>query len=213
MSPRVPQYAIFVGTFDPWVTVIFEGHGHKDYQKVAGRVVTIGSGGAFTPVKGFSVGEMVQLLLAFVAAVTTGLQTFYFKTGGFGSFPDYLTLFAWGATIDQFKNFLQKLPTATQAIQGTVVTTAVQSPSPGPAGGGAGQPAGLAAANPQPVNPVAIPAGANSPAAPQPQPAPAAKGNVQGEPAAKQAPAAPQAPPEIPAPPRPQTLPVDGQGT
>ena len=206
MSPRVPQYAMFVGTFHPSVTVFFEAHGQKDSQKVTGRVVTIGSGGVFIPVKGFAVGEMVQLLLAFVAAVTTGLQTFYFKSGGFGSLPDYLTLFAWGATIDQFKNFLQKLPTATQAIQGTALTTTVQTASPGPAGGGAGQPAGPAVANAQPVNAAANP-GANEPAAPQPQPAPAAQGNQQGEPA----PAAPQTPPAIADPPRPQQLPLNGE--
>ena len=79
------------------MTVRFEAHGQKDSQKVNGRVVMIASSRAFTPLKGFSLGEMVQLSLAFVAAVTTGLQTFYFKAGGFGSLPDYLTLFAWGA--------------------------------------------------------------------------------------------------------------------
>jgi hypothetical protein len=211
MSPRVPQYAMHVGTFHPSVTIVFEAHGQKDSQKVTGRIVTIGGSGAFNPVKGFSVGEMVQLLLAFVAAVTTGLQTFYFKSGGFGSLPDYLTLFAWGTTIDQFKNFLQKLPTATQAIQGTAVTTPVQTASPGPSGGGAGQPAGPAAANAQPVTAAAHPAGANAPAAPQQPAAPPPQGNVQGGGPAKPAPAAPQAPPDIADPPRPQQLPLNGE--
>jgi len=207
MSPRVPQYAMFAGTFQPSVTVRFEAHGQKDSQKVNGRVVMIASSRAFTPLKGFSLGEMVQLSLAFVAAVTTGLQTFYFKAGGFGSLPDYLTLFAWGATIDQFKNFLQKLPTATQAIQGTAVTSA--GPSGGGAGAAAGQPAAPSSANAVANNAPANNAPANAPPAPQPQP-PAATSNAPEQPVEKPVPVAPQ-PPDIPDPARPNALPLDGE--
>jgi hypothetical protein len=56
--------------------------------------------------------EKVQYIsfgAAGLAAITTGVMTFYVNHPGFGSLSDYLTLFAWGAGFDQGKNFLQNL--------------------------------------------------------------------------------------------------------
>ncbi len=120
--PRVPQYAPFPGTFEASVKVFFE----KESQQVNGKPLTVSRSRKFAAVNGFSAGEIVQFLLAIAAAIITGLQTFYYKAGGFGSLSDYLALFAWGATIDQLKNFLQKLPSAAQSIQGAAAATTTQ---------------------------------------------------------------------------------------
>jgi len=119
-GPRVPQYAAFAGTLTPRVTLTYG----NEVVDVAGDPVTVEPSRRFAAVNGFSAAEVLQLLLAFVVAVITGLQTFYYKAGGFGVLPDYLTLFAWGATIDQMKNFLQRLPAATATTR-TVTAPAI----------------------------------------------------------------------------------------
>jgi hypothetical protein len=178
-APRVPQFALFPGTLRPVVAVFFG----NSVQKANGAPITISRNSAFNALNGFSVGEMVQLGLAFVAAVTTGLQTFYFKAGGFGSLPDYLTLFAWGATIDQLKNFLQKLPTSQQSIQGAAASTTPSGQTPVPTSAAAGK-----TAAPTPTSTTGTPA---PPATPSPAPA--------------------VTPPEIPEPNTPPSLPLNGE--
>lgn len=59
--------------------------------------------------------EITATLIALVFAVVSGMATFYFGRETFGSIPDYLTLFVWGAAIDQSKNFLQQLQATNQA--------------------------------------------------------------------------------------------------
>jgi hypothetical protein len=57
----------------------------------------------------FEKAEVISWLIAVSAAIATGLSTFYFKGPAFGSFQDYLSLFVWGAGIDQTKNFVQNI--------------------------------------------------------------------------------------------------------
>jgi hypothetical protein len=53
--------------------------------------------------------EIISWAIAGVVAIATGLTTYFFGTPTFGSPKDYLTLFLWGAGMDQGKNFLQSL--------------------------------------------------------------------------------------------------------
>lgn len=59
--------------------------------------------------KALRAAEWASWALAGVAAIVTGLTTFYVKNPTFGSFQDYLTLVAWGAGFDQGKNAVQLL--------------------------------------------------------------------------------------------------------
>ena len=129
-TPYVPLFAPFAGTMTPSVALVRS----RDLVAATGRPVTVARSRRFTAVNGFSAGEVLQLVLAFIVAVITGLQTFYFKSASFGSLSDYMALFAWGATIDQVKNFLQRLPSApsTSAVPagaGTVAATAASAPA------------------------------------------------------------------------------------
>ncbi len=58
--------------------------------------------------------QYISFAAAAGAAILTGFMTFYLKNSGFGSLSDYLSLFAWGAGVDQGKNFIQNLQTNSQ---------------------------------------------------------------------------------------------------
>jgi hypothetical protein len=114
-SPVAPVFAPFAGTLKPAVTLkptTFTPAREPGFLPCAGAEIAVARSRRFTVANGFSTGEVLQLILAFAVAVITGLQTFYYKTAGFGSLSDYLALFAWGATVDQAKNLLQRLPSA-----------------------------------------------------------------------------------------------------
>jgi hypothetical protein len=61
--------------------------------------------------RGLARVEWMSWILAAFVAIVTGLSTLYFKGATFGTFLDYLTLFLWGAGVDQGKNFLQAIQT------------------------------------------------------------------------------------------------------
>ncbi len=50
-------------------------------------------------------------MLAAIIAIVTGLSMFYYNSPTFGSYKDYISLFLWGAGVDQGKNFLQAMQT------------------------------------------------------------------------------------------------------
>ena len=62
-------------------------------------------------------------------AVVTGLSMFYFKGSTWGSYQDYLSLFLWGAGVDQGKTFLQSLQAS--STTGTTGTTGATAPAAG----------------------------------------------------------------------------------
>jgi len=74
-----------------------------------GTALQIAKSSDFGTLSGLAKIEKISWLLASIVAIVTGLSTFYFKGGSFGSFQDYLTLFLWGAGVDQGKNFLQAM--------------------------------------------------------------------------------------------------------
>ncbi|MEE8079067.1 MAG: hypothetical protein V3T18_08730 [Pseudomonadales bacterium] len=53
--------------------------------------------------------EFWATITAAVIALVSGLSSFYVGNDSFGSTQDYVSLFIWGAAIDQSKNFLQQL--------------------------------------------------------------------------------------------------------
>jgi hypothetical protein len=53
--------------------------------------------------------EVTALAIATLFALISGLQTYYIGKPSFGSMVDYVTLFIWGAGVDQAKNFIQHL--------------------------------------------------------------------------------------------------------
>jgi hypothetical protein len=130
-GPRVPQYAPFAGRLKPTLTVSYDRPRQKRESKDAhGAEIRISRSRRFAAVNGFSLGEILQLALAFAVAMITGLQTFYYKATGFGTLADYMGLFAWGTTVDQLKNFLQRLPSGVQpATSASSVVSAASSPS------------------------------------------------------------------------------------
>ena len=190
-GPQVPYFAPFAGTLAPSVTLVHQG----EPLHVRHDSILVSRSTRFSAFNSFSAGELLQLGLAFAVAAITGLQTFYYKTESFGSLADYMALFAWGATVDQVKNFLQRLPSApsstttgSPATQVPVPATPVPQAGAPPAGGPAAGPPAPAVA--QPGSPAPVPPGQTpaQPAAPAPVQTPGAGAPV------------------IPDPPRPSTL-------
>ena len=196
--PRVPQFAPFAGVLTPSVRISFPG---KQPLDVVGDPLTVTRSVRFAAFNGFSFGELVQLFLAFVVAVITGLQTFYDKAAGFGLFSDYLSLFAWGATVDQLKNFLQRLPAAVGT--GTQSVTSATVPGITVTTGASGGRGGVASVAATPA--VVTPAPPTVPAL-----AGAAQSAVQAAPAVGAGVGAGVPVPDIPNPPRPGSLNLGG---
>jgi hypothetical protein len=110
-EPRVIQYLPRAGRLT--VKVLIE---RSADEKLEGAMMDAPNG--FLPIapttdfgifRGLARVEWTSWILAALVAVVTGLSTFYFKGPTFGTFQDYLTLFLWGAGVDQGKNFLQAM--------------------------------------------------------------------------------------------------------
>jgi hypothetical protein len=63
----------------------------------------------FDRLRGLAFVEVASFFIAALAAVVSGMATYYSKNSGWGSTADYLTLFIWGFGVDQTKNFIQNL--------------------------------------------------------------------------------------------------------
>ncbi|MEA2164581.1 MAG: hypothetical protein QOK37_2708 [Thermoanaerobaculia bacterium] len=106
LGPSVVQYFPRKGT----VQVSVELRYKCEVQPVPNsESVQIFDSSDFGFLKSFERVEVASWLIAAVAAIVTGLSTFYFKGQAFGSFQDYLSLAVWGAGVDQTKNFVQNL--------------------------------------------------------------------------------------------------------
>jgi hypothetical protein len=119
-EPRVVQYGPRPGQLTAKVQVkrdddSFEVPANGAPQKALSTAPS-SEFGAFS---GLAEVGIVSLIMAALIAVVTGLSTFYFKGPTFGSFQDYLSLFLWGAGVDQGKNFLQVLQTYSPSKPGS----------------------------------------------------------------------------------------------
>lgn len=110
-EPRVIQYLPRAGRLT--VKVLVERSADEKLE-----VKTMDAPGGFLQIvpttdfgifRGLARVEWTSWVLAAMVAIVTGLSTFYFKGPTFGTFQDYLTLFLWGAGVDQGKNFLQAM--------------------------------------------------------------------------------------------------------
>jgi hypothetical protein len=105
-GPRVVQYMPKPGSVTVTVRIVRDGdsvelHGAEPLKVDKSEEFSIGR--AFERVEYLSFG------LAGLAAMVSGLTIYYAKSQIFGSLEDYLSLFVWGAGVDQGKNLLQAL--------------------------------------------------------------------------------------------------------
>ena len=56
----------------------------------------------------FETADVLSFMLVMITSVVSGVGL-YALAPTFGTFKDYLTLFTWGAGLDQGKNFVQAL--------------------------------------------------------------------------------------------------------
>jgi hypothetical protein len=114
VEPRIVQYAPWPCTLKPSVRIFYESDGKTDSIEVKEKeALTIETSKVFHWWKEFEMAEMLGTVLSIGLAVITGLATYYFGSETFGSLKDYLTMFIWGAGVDQTKNALQVLQTYT----------------------------------------------------------------------------------------------------
>ena len=71
------------------------------------KAVEIGRSKTFNFLRSFNSAEVIAFVFIIIFATITGLQAVYYSTDGFGSCNDFITLFLWGAGLDQTKNALK----------------------------------------------------------------------------------------------------------
>ena len=116
IGPAVAQYLPVAGRLRVGVKLHY-GTETIELAEVAGPNV-VGSGD-FRIWNLFAAAEYISWSIAALVALLTGLGTYYYKATTWGSFQDFLTLFLWGAGMDQGKNFLQTLQQVSGSSQGS----------------------------------------------------------------------------------------------
>jgi hypothetical protein len=106
MGPYVTQYFPQAGSVKTSVTLEYEGETVSvDFPDE----IPIRDSSDFRIRNGFEKVEWLSWGIAAALAIVSAILMFYVKNPGFGSFQDYVTLFLWGAGVDQTKNFAQSL--------------------------------------------------------------------------------------------------------
>jgi len=106
--PKVFEYAQDEGKLTVKVEVS-RTENRNEKIELQGPEISIVKSKHFAWEEGLERVEVISLILAGIIAMVTGLSMFYFKNAAFGSLQDYLSLFLWGAAVDQTKNALQLL--------------------------------------------------------------------------------------------------------
>jgi hypothetical protein len=104
LGPSVMQYFPCTGIVQVSAVVSYQGDSHP---VPSSGILDIGGSREFGVLKGFERAELLSWAIATLVAIASGLSIYYLGGPGWGSFKDYLTLFLWGAGVDQGKNFLQ----------------------------------------------------------------------------------------------------------
>jgi hypothetical protein len=107
-EPQVIQYFPEKGAVQISVKIKY---GDETIEISEPQEVSIAASSDFGTFRGLEAVEYMSFFAAAGAAILTGFTTLYLKNSGFGSLSDYLSLFAWGAGVDQTKNFIQNLQT------------------------------------------------------------------------------------------------------
>jgi hypothetical protein len=105
-QPRVAQYSPQAGTMTASVKISYQG---KTGPEVSADPIPVAKSNVFRIFTKYEAADLIGFGLATAASVASGLTLYALKPVFVGSLQDYLTLFVWGASIDQGKNFLQSL--------------------------------------------------------------------------------------------------------
>jgi hypothetical protein len=105
-QPRVAQYSPQAGTITASVKISYQG---KAGPEVFADPIPVAKSSVFGIFTKYEAADLIGFGLATAASVASGLTLYALKPVFVGSLQDYLTLFVWGASIDQGKNFLQSL--------------------------------------------------------------------------------------------------------
>jgi hypothetical protein len=105
-QPRVAQYSPRAGTMTASVKISYQGDAGPE---VSADPVPVARSNVFRIFTKYEAADLIGFGLATAASVASGLSLYALKPVFVGSLQDYLTLFVWGASIDQGKNFLQSL--------------------------------------------------------------------------------------------------------
>ena len=115
-EPKVVQFIPLRSDINYQVTAFYTDlAGNSDQLKIKGpEKLRINHSTIFSINMAFKNIELFALVAAWLVAGVSGLLTFYYKNDTFGQISDYLTLFLWGAGVDQTKNFIQNFQVYTQ---------------------------------------------------------------------------------------------------
>jgi hypothetical protein len=105
-QPRVAQYSPQAGTMTASVKISYQG---KAGPEISADPIPVAKSNVFGIFTKYEAADLIGFGLATAASVASGLTLYALKPVFVGSLQDYLTLFVWGASIDQGKNFLQSL--------------------------------------------------------------------------------------------------------
>jgi hypothetical protein len=105
-QPRVAQYSPRAGAMTASVKISYQGDAGPE---VSAGPVPVAKSSVFAIFTKYEAADLIGFGLATAASVASGLTLYALKPVFVGSLQDYLTLFVWGASIDQGKNFLQSL--------------------------------------------------------------------------------------------------------
>jgi hypothetical protein len=105
-QPRVTQYSPQAGAMTASVKISYQGDAGPE---ISAAPVPVAKSNVFAIFTKYESADLIGFALATAASVASGLTLYALKPVFVGSLQDYLTLFVWGASIDQGKNFLQSL--------------------------------------------------------------------------------------------------------
>jgi hypothetical protein len=105
-QPRVAQYSPQAGSMTASVKISYQG---KAGPEVSADPIPVAKSNVFGIFTKYEAADLIGFALATAASVASGVTLYALKPVFVGSLQDYLTLFVWGASIDQGKNFLQSL--------------------------------------------------------------------------------------------------------
>jgi len=120
-QPQVAQYSPTAGEMHASVRIFYDGQ--EGPQVEDGKPVPISPTTDFKIFSKYELTDFYAFGLAAAASIFSGLALYVFKPTFTGSLQDYLSLFTWGASFDQGKNFIQSL--------GAYSTTTNQPPGQG----------------------------------------------------------------------------------
>jgi hypothetical protein len=106
LQPRVAQYSPYPGQMRASVKIEYEG---EKGPSADSEPVPITETTDFSVFSRYEMTDFYAFGLAAAVSIVSGLTLYVLKPTFVGSLQDYLTLFTWGASVDQGKNFLQSL--------------------------------------------------------------------------------------------------------